>query len=92
LLTFLLFWHLSAGWALGKGDGKGRNAMPTLPRHVLVLEPSLSLRRAYSVLESAIKYTFKINNRQRDEWNDEVLGVLFNLITNFKFLFTECRA
>lgn len=39
----------------------------------LVLEPSLSLHRDYSVLESAVKYTLKINNGQMGEWNDKVL-------------------
>lgn len=54
------------------------------PCHVLALEPSLSLRRNCSVLESAVKYTLKISDRQMGERNDEVL--VFYLITNFKFL------
>lgn len=40
--------------------------------NVLIVELSLSLHRACSVLESAIKYILRINNGQRDEWNDEV--------------------
>lgn len=54
------------------------------PCHALALEPSLSLRRDCSVLESAVKYILKISNGQMGEWNDEVL--VFYLIANFKFL------
>ena len=86
MLTFLPFWHLSAGWALGKGGWGGKECNVPPPPTALVLEPSLSLRRDYSVLESAVKYTLKINNGQMGEWNDEVLVFLFNFITNFKFL------
>lgn len=59
----------------------------SLPPPTLVLEPSLSLHRDYSVLESAVKYTLKINNGQMSEWNDEVLVFFFkfNFITNLKF-------
>lgn len=72
LLTSLPFWHLSAGWALGKG-GWGGKECKVPPCYALVLEPSLSLRRDYSVLESAIKYMLKINNGQMGAWEDEVL-------------------
>lgn len=57
------------------------------PLHALVLEPSLSLRRDYSVLESSVKYTLKISSGQMGKWNDEVLLFSkFHFITNFKLL------
>lgn len=63
-----------------------RSSPPPHP-HALVFEPSLSLHRDYSVLESAVKYTLQINNGQMGEWNHEALVFFqFNFITNFKFL------